>query len=91
MKRLRSVLTDDMDHCIECGKIANHIHHCLYGNKRKQCDEDRLVVPLCYKCHHDLHEVNSDLALKYKQLAQMKYEEINGHERYMQRYGKNFL
>ena len=89
-KRLRSVITDNLDFCIECGRPREHMHHCLYGNKHKQCDEDRLIVPLCVNCHILLHNDNK-LSLKYKQMAQVVYENKHSHEEYMKRYGKNYL
>ena len=91
MKRLWSKITEDLDFCIECGRPRTCIHHCLYGNKRKNADEDGLVVPMCSECHYRLHNTSPDLSIKYKKIAQEIYENDYGHERYMDRYGKNYL
>lgn len=90
-KKLKSIIVSDLTKCIECGKNSVQIHHCLYGNKRKQCDEDALVVPLCHECHRRLHDEDGELANKYKKIAQAKYEEKHTREEYLERYGKSYL
>ena len=90
-KKLWSAITDDLDHCIECGGPKEQIHHCLYGTKRKHADEDRLTVLFCASCHNRLHNTDHSLALKYMRIAQATYEESHGHAVYMERYGKNYL
>jgi Zn ribbon nucleic-acid-binding protein len=77
--------------CVECGRRATQIHHLLYGVHRKKADKDGLTVPLCGKCHYRLHNVDPEMAKRYKQQGQRLYEEQHGHEAFIKRYGKNYL
>ena len=73
----KSIITDNMEECMFCGAIKEEVHHMLYGNDHKQADLFGLLVPVCRKCHKEIHykpNVGKDLYLK--QLAQSKFEEV---------------
>ena len=46
MKRY-SIITDDLTHCIECGRTDVELHEVWFGANRKLSIEDGLVIPLC--------------------------------------------
>ena len=47
MKRY-SIITKDLEHCIECGRTGINKHEVFYGTaNRKLSIEDGLVIPLC--------------------------------------------
>lgn len=73
--------------------MADHTHHCLFGNNRKHSDEDGLTIPLCYSCHERLHVHDNDLALKWMRIAESAWLMKNNfdYEEYRTRYGKNYL
>lgn len=95
MKRLRSRLTDDLEHCFICGMSPVQIHHCIGGCRRKLSDSDGLVVPLCLEHHLDskngVHGQNTALKLALMRQAQTAYEKTHSREEFMARYGKNYL
>ena len=86
----KSIITDNMDYCIVCGKPKQEIHHCIFGSRRKLADEDGLTIPLCSFCHKVMH--NKGFMWKYYQkIAQKAFESLWGHDAWMERYKKNYL
>lgn len=82
---------DMKDRCFLCGRIRQtEVHHCLFGNKRKQADRYGLTCHLCPECHGELHYHGKN-AMTLKRLAQKQFEREYGHEKYMQLFGKNYL
>ena len=97
MKRLFSIFTDDMDHCMFTGTAPVERHH-VYGatKKRKRLSElYGFIAPL----RPDLHP-NGSLAGKnaeavdtyLKQKCQEYYEmHIGTREQFRQEFGKSYL
>ena len=49
MRKKKSIIVDDMEHCKLCGSPYVEIHHCLHGTaNRKKADKYNLVIPLCH-------------------------------------------
>lgn len=94
-KRLKSVFTDDMDHCIFTGSATVERHHIFGGANRKNSEKRNFVVPL----RPDLHPngVNAGkhakaVDLHLKDMAQRYYEEhIGTREEFMSEFGRNYL
>lgn len=76
-------------------KTILHEHHIIPGTAgRIKSEELGLKVNLCVR-HHMLgpdavHE-NAEKSLLLKRIAQAEYERRNGHEKWMQEIGKNYL
>lgn len=95
MKRLHSVFTDDMDHCMFTGNAPVERHHIFGGSNRKKCEKYGFIAPL----RPDLHPngvfagkdaKSVDLVLKTK--AQAYYEEHYGsREDFIREFGKSYL
>lgn len=49
----RSIITNDMDHCIISFSPNVEMHHVLEGKNRKLSDEDGLMVPLSKELHNE--------------------------------------
>lgn len=68
-----SIITNDLEHCIVCGKNKNALHEVFYGSYRLVSIRYGMVIPLCLK-HHTmgLKSIHNDrqLDLYYKKLAQ---------------------
>ena len=85
-KQGKVILTDEPKdknglRCFLCGRLASNIHHIVYGvGKRKICDKERLTVPLCYKCHWEIHH-NHKKDRELKQIAQKVWLENNDFNR----------
>jgi hypothetical protein len=69
-------------------------HHCLYGKNRQKADDYGLTVWLRPEWHtgeHGVHHGNTALDLELKQLAQMEFEKVYGHMRWMDEFGRSYL
>lgn len=82
MKKKKSIIVDDMEHCKLCGSPYVEIHHCLYGTaNRKKADKYNLVIPLCHEHHtggKQSAHLNARYDLMYKKMAQKAFEEKIG-------------
>lgn len=97
MKKIWSVFTDDMSHCIITGSPDVHLHHIFPGARRKQSERCGFVVPLVYYLHEfgkdSVHEnPNTGLDLKLKQMAQEYWESHYGNRKaFIATFGKSYL
>ena len=75
-----SILTDDLDHCILCGKKKDNLHECIYGKNRLNSIKYHFVIPLCQEHHTGKNGIhfNKELDLYYKQLCQTYFEKNIG-------------
>lgn len=95
MKRLWSVFTDDMDHCIFTGSAPVERHHIFGGSNRNKCEKYGFVVPLRPDLHpngvfagKDAKEIDTRL----KTMAQEYFEEHYGtREEFRKEFGKSYL
>lgn len=89
-----SIITDDLEHCIVCGRGPVQLHHVFYGRNRKNADEDGLIIPLCFEHHTgSKRAIHFDPPLDgyWKRIAQHKYEEHHTREQFRVRYGRSYL
>ena len=97
MKRY-SIITKDLEHCIECGRNNCEKHEVFFGtSNRKLSIEDGLVIPLCKLKHHNgnligIHK-DKELNLKWKKIAEERWIEFYSRtkEDFIKRYGINYL
>lgn len=94
-KRLWSVLTDDMEHCIFTGSAPVERHHVFGGSNRKNSEKYGFIAPL----RPDLHP-NGACAGRWAKLvdAELKtrcqryFEEHYGNrEEFIDIFGKSYL
>lgn len=97
-KRLKSVFTDDMDHCFITGSSDIERHHIFggYSSKSRQySEEDGFIIPLARHLHPNGAQASEEgrkLDIQLKQMAQRYYEEHYGtREQFIQRYGKSWM
>lgn len=80
--------------CIVCGSNQYvQRHEIFYGrayrNKSKQYGT---WVNLCMGCHDQVHFAKDhSLDVKLKQEAQIKFEQLHGHDKFMEVFNKNRL
>lgn len=49
-----SILTDDLEHCIICGRLNVNKHEIFFGTANRQLSKNYgLVIPLCEELHHN--------------------------------------
>lgn len=93
---MKSIISDE-ERCYLCGStVGLERHHCIHGTGgRKLADKYGLTVMLCAKCHRDgatgVHGRNSEADRHLKKLAQKKFEEKHGHDKWMEVFGRNYL
>lgn len=94
-KKLWSVLTDDMDHCMYTGSNVVERHH-VFGGSRKTASEKRgFIAPLRPDLHpngvfagKDAKKVDDEL----KTRCQRYYEEYYGtRQQFIDEFGKGYL
>lgn len=94
-KQLKSIITEDLEHCIICGNPYVHIHHVFFGTaNRKLSDKYKLIVPLCQEHHTGRNGVHFDrqLDLLIKGMGQNAFEEHCGSRgEFRQIFGRNYL
>lgn len=94
-KKLTSVFTDDMDHCIFTGRAPVERHHIFGAANRKRSEDYGFVVPLAPELHPNgvfagADAMAIDMALKRK--AQKYYEEHYGSRQgFIQEFGKSYI
>lgn len=94
-KKYWSALTDDLEHCIECGREPVQFHHVFFGyssDNRDHSTDDGYIIPLCMNCHFKLHtDPNHRVEFKWKRIAQAHWESIHTRDDFRKRYGKSYL
>ena len=89
----KSIITDDLKHCIECGQSPAQLHHVFMGKNRRDADEDGLIIPLCMTHHLDhrfgIH-FNAELRHKWQRIAQEEYEQTHSRAEFVKRYNRNY-
>ena len=98
MKRLWSIFTDDMDHCMFTGSPNVERHHIFYnmgGGMKAKCEKYGFTAPLRPDLHPNGVFAGKDakkVDLELKERSQRYYEEHYGtREQFMQEFGKNFI
>ncbi len=89
-----SIITNTLDHCIECGSFFNvDLHEVFYGHNRKNSMKYGCVIPLCRECHTGINGIhfNSHLNYKWKKIIQARFEEIYSNEQFIDIFKKNYL
>ena len=94
---MKSIIQEQKE-CFVCHTKDNlHLHHILYGHKRKKADEDGLTVYLCYWHHEGADGVHGrdgkELSESLKRIAEEKWLEFYDKtiDDFIARYGKNYL
>lgn len=95
MKRLWSVFTDDMDHCLFTGSAPVERHHIFGGSNRAKCEKYGFVVPLRPDLHPNGVQAGKNakqIDLRLKTMAQEYYENHYGtREDFRKEFGKSYL
>lgn len=97
MKKLFSVFTDDMDHCIFTGSTYVERHHIFGGSSRKFSEMYGFVVPLRYDLHPNgvrfaRNSETEKIDPYLKTMAQTHFEENTGNRTmFRELFGKSWL
>lgn len=88
-KNRYSILTDDLTKCFICGMPKNHLHEVFYGKNRVNSMKYGCVVPLCFKCHENVHH-NPTLDNKLKKICQKEFQKVYT-ESFVSIFYKNYI
>ncbi len=96
IKKLFSVLTNDLEHCFVCGSNTVAIHHVFGASNRTKSEKRGFILPLHPRWHTDsndaVHRGNKALDLQFKQMAQTYYEQHYGTRAdFIIEFGKSYL
>lgn len=102
-----SIITKYTQYCLLCGTPASETHHCLKGvGKRHLAESDGLKIPICRKCHDEIHRHSNALNVAVEIIGQLAWERQwiiyqtqlpfddlseEARDAFRQRYGKSFL
>lgn len=79
---LKSVFTDDMDHCYFTGSPYIERHHVWAGNAKKLCEKYGFIFPLRYDLHPNGVRADKnkahDIDVKLKKMCQQYWLEHYG-------------
>ena len=94
-KRLKSVFTDDMEHCYFTGYAPVEIHHIYPSANRNRSEIYGFVVPLRPDLHPNGVHAGKDAKLidtRLKRMAQEYYEAHYGtREQFITEFGRSYL
>ena len=85
-----SLFTDDLDHCIICGKKKDNIHEVIYGKNRINSMKFGLTIPLC-NYHHQMMHSNPVLSNKYKKRGQALFDSAYPDLKFGDIFKKNYI
>ena len=86
-----SAFTDDLDHCIICKRKKEHLHEIFFGANRKKSMQYNFVIPLCHKCHSEMH-INKEWQEYWHVKGQEYWERfIGSKEEFIRVFGKSYL
>lgn len=90
---MKSIITNDLEHCYICGVYGTQIHHCMNAANKAKSEKYGLIVGLCLNHHTGKDGVHThpEKMLAMRQTAQRKFEAIHGHELWMLEFGKNYI
>lgn len=94
---MKSVFTDDLEHCYFTAMPEPHIHHIFCGTRRKKSEEYGFIIPLAPNLHvcgkGSVHEnPNRGIDLRLKIMAQEYYENnIGDRDEFIKEFGKSWI
>lgn len=89
-KNRYSILTDDLNICIVCGKNKEHLHEIFGGRNRSSSIKYGLVLPLCSNCHRRIHN-NPELIEEWHKKGQMKFIQIYPNLNFIDVFFRDYL
>ncbi len=85
-----SLFTDDLEHCILCGKSKDHLHEIFFGKNRVNSIKYKLVIPVCFECHNKIH---NDIKLQNEWFikGQTRFNEVYPDLDFVEIFKRNWL
>lgn len=84
-----SILTNNLDYCIICGKTKQDLNEIYPGRNRQNSMKYGLVIPMCRLCHTK-YTNDRNMQLYWMKLGQEKFEEMY-EEDFISIFKRNYL
>lgn len=84
-----SIFTEDLEHCIICGKKRDNLHEVFFGRNRQLSIKYGLVIPLCIECHQEMHR-NIELQEVWHEKGQVAFERAYPKLNFVNIFRKNY-
>ena len=88
-KNRKSLFTNDLNHCIICGKKRENLHEVFFGRNRQLSIKYGLVIPLCIECHQEMHK-NKKLQDIWHKKGQLLFEKTYPELNFLTIFRKNY-
>lgn len=88
-KNRKSLFTNDLNHCIICGKKRDNLHEVFFGRNRQLSIKYGLVIPLCIECHQEMHK-NKKLQDIWHKKGQLLFEKTYPELNFLTIFRKNY-
>ena len=88
-----SLFTDDLEHCIICGKSPVNKHEIFYGRNRQNSIKYGLVIPLCQRHHTGIDGIhfNTELCDFWHKKGQTRFNEVYPDLNFEDVFKRNYL
>ena len=86
-------IMQDEEECFFSGTTIDVTRHeVFFGNGKRQLSKKYgCWIWVCNHYHNQLHVVDSKLCEELKKKAQIEFESLYGHDKFMRIFGKNYL
>ena len=85
-----SIFTEDLNHCIICGRKRDNLHEVFFGRNRQLSIKYGLVIPLCIECHREMHK-NKELQDVWHKKGQAVFEQAYPELEFIKIFRYNYL
>ncbi len=86
-----SILQTEKQCFITGARVRLERHHVFHGPRREAAEEWGCWVWLRDDIHRQLHDRDKELDRMLEQTCQERFEELYGHEKFMNVFGKSYL
>ena len=87
----RSIMQTELACYLTGSQTMLELHHCFHGPRRKAADEWGCWIWLRQDLHRRLHDQDKELDRRIERECQERFEELYGHEKFMEIFGKSYL
>lgn len=91
-KKLKSIITNDLEHCYFCGAPEPQIHHIFNGAMKRKSEKYGLIMPLCMNHHtgpEGVHTIPGRMKVT-KEFGQQMFELYYPELSFLAIFGKNY-
>lgn len=88
---MKSILQDEKKCFISGAETCLDKHHVFHGPRRKAAEKWGCWIWLRHDIHMDVHSKDGTIDRMLKRTCQERFEEIHGHEKFMEVFGKSYL